>query len=78
MRPAAMRTGSRRQIWPTSAKIARLKKLETELEQILSECAGGRAGECNVLATLADHALCTTDHRHANQISNNPLDNGPV
>ncbi len=46
------------------AKIARLKKLEAELEHIVSECAGGRAGECNVLATLADHALCTTDHGH--------------
>ncbi|MET3612168.1 DNA-binding transcriptional MerR regulator [Rhizobium aquaticum] len=47
------------------AKIARLKKLEAELEHIVSECAGGRAGECNVLSTLADHALCMTDHGHA-------------
>ena len=56
------------------AKIARLKKLEAELEHIVSECAGGRAGECTVLATLADHALCMTDHGHAHKA----LDNGPV
>jgi DNA-binding transcriptional MerR regulator len=53
------------------AKIARLKKLEAELEHVVSECSGGRVAECNVLATLADHALCTTDHGHLN----NPLDN---
>jgi DNA-binding transcriptional MerR regulator len=56
------------------AKIARLRKLEAELEHIVSECAGGRAGECNVLATLADHALCLTNHGHAN----NALDNQSV
>lgn len=56
------------------AKIARLKKLEAELQHIVSECAGGRAGECNVLATLADHALCTTDHGRAK----NALDNAPI
>lgn len=56
------------------AKIARLKKLEAELEHIVSECAGGRAGECNVLATLADHSLCTTDHGHVHKA----LDNGSV
>ncbi|HWU61049.1 MAG TPA: helix-turn-helix domain-containing protein [Ensifer sp.] len=56
------------------AKIARLKKLEAELEHIVSECAGGRAGECNVLATLADHSLCTTNHGHAH----NPLDNASI
>jgi DNA-binding transcriptional MerR regulator len=59
-------------------KIARLKKLEAELEHIVSECDGGRAGECNVLATLADHALCMTDHGHTHAQQNNPLDNGPV
>lgn len=52
------------------AKIARLRKLESELAHIVAECSGGRAGECNVLATLADHTLCTTDHGRAD----NPLD----
>jgi len=46
------------------ARIARLRKLETELARIADGCAGdGATAQCYVLASLADHALCETDHR---------------
>jgi DNA-binding transcriptional MerR regulator len=43
-------------------KISRLKRLETELAHIVSQCGGGAVADCNVMATLADHGLCVTDH----------------
>lgn len=52
------------------AKIGRLQKLETELARIVDECDGGKAGNCNVLASLADHGLCVTEHAEMK----NPLD----
>lgn len=52
-------------------KIARLQRLERELEHTLAACRGGRAAECHVLATLADHSLCLDEHGH----EKNPLDN---
>jgi len=42
-------------------KIAKLKRLEKELERI-SSCKADKLGDCAVLETLADHGLCTTDH----------------
>lgn len=44
------------------AKIARLQSLERELQHIVAECDGGRVANCNVMATLADHALCIEEH----------------
>ncbi|KQZ63161.1 MerR family transcriptional regulator [Rhizobium sp. Root149] len=44
-------------------KIARLKKLESELERIVSHCSGGHTvEECYVIRSLSDHGLC--DHEH--------------
>lgn len=42
-------------------KIARLKRLETELARI-SVCDAGTVSDCAVLETLSDHAQCVTDH----------------
>lgn len=42
-------------------KIAKLKRLEKELERI-SNCKAGKLGDCAVLETLADHSLCSTEH----------------
>lgn len=43
-------------------KIARLKRLETELERIAGCCGGERVGDCYVIRALSDHDLCTTEH----------------
>tara|TARA_R110002110_G_scaffold20312_66_gene82645 strand:+ start:691 stop:1107 length:417 start_codon:yes stop_codon:yes gene_type:complete len=44
-------------------KIASLTRLEGELSRISAGCSGkGTAEKCYVLASLADHARCETDH----------------
>jgi len=44
-------------------KIRRLKRLESELARISKGCGGeGVSGDCYVLASLADHQLCETEH----------------
>ncbi|KJZ19620.1 MerR family transcriptional regulator [Loktanella sp. S4079] len=51
------------QLSDVQAKIARLKRLETELQRIATHCDGsGTAGDCYVLTSLADHSLCETAH----------------
>lgn len=45
-------------------RIARLQALETELTRLADGCTGkGEAGDCYVLASLADHGLCAKDHK---------------
>jgi DNA-binding transcriptional MerR regulator len=52
------------QLADVRARIARLRSLEQELDRIVSGCSGeGVAGNCYVLASLADHALCGGEHR---------------
>lgn len=52
------------QLADVRGRIARLQALETELTHITDGCTGtGEAGDCYVLASLADHRLCTDDHR---------------
>jgi DNA-binding transcriptional MerR regulator len=44
-------------------RIAKLKKLEQELERIISHCDGGHSiKECYVIRSLSDHALCEGEH----------------
>ncbi|WP_438750066.1 MerR family transcriptional regulator [Pararhizobium sp. O133] len=43
-------------------KIAKLRKLETELERITSHCHGTQVKDCYVIRALANHDLCETDH----------------
>jgi DNA-binding transcriptional MerR regulator len=43
------------------SKLARLKRLETDLER-LSACDAKTLTDCSVIETLADHALCETEH----------------
>lgn len=43
-------------------KIAQLKKLESELERIVSNCEAHTVEQCYVLRSLADHTLCDHDH----------------
>lgn len=39
-------------------RIAALRALEAELDQMVGACAHGRVAECRVIETLADHAHC--------------------
>lgn len=51
------------QLGEVRSKIKRLKALEKELTRITKGCDGsGEAGECYVLASLSDHALCAHEH----------------
>jgi DNA-binding transcriptional MerR regulator len=43
-------------------KIDRLKRLEGELERIVSHCSGHTVEDCYVIRALSDHGLC--DHEH--------------
>ena len=51
------------QLQAVKSKITRLKRLERELARIARGCGGeGVSGDCYVLASLADHELCETEH----------------
>jgi DNA-binding transcriptional MerR regulator len=44
-------------------KIAKLQRLEQELERIVSHCDGGHSiEECYVIRSLSDHGLCEHEH----------------
>jgi len=43
-------------------RIARLRRLEAELERMTVSHAHGTAGECYVLRSLADHEMCEGEH----------------
>lgn len=43
-------------------KIERLKRLEHELERIVSHCHGNTIEDCYVIRALSDHSLCEHEH----------------
>jgi DNA-binding transcriptional MerR regulator len=43
-------------------KIEKLKKLEHELERIVSHCGGHSVEDCYVIRALSDHGLCDAEH----------------
>lgn len=44
-------------------RIARLKRLETELERMVGACDGQhRVEDCRVIRSLSDHGLCRGEH----------------
>jgi DNA-binding transcriptional MerR regulator len=45
-------------------RIELLTELETELDRMIGECAGGRVCECRVLEVLGDHQQCLSGHGH--------------
>ena len=53
---------AREHLQAVRAKIARLKKLEHELERIVSHCDGHSIEDCYVIRALSDHGLCESDH----------------
>ncbi len=44
------------------AKIGQLKKLEKELNRIVSGCDGKTVEDCYVIQALANHELCAEEH----------------
>lgn len=44
------------------AKIEKLRKLEHELERIVTQCGAHTIGDCYVIRALSDHGLCETEH----------------
>ena len=52
-----------KQLIETQAKIASLKRLETELLRITKHCKGdGQISDCYVLSSLGDHGKCISNH----------------
>lgn len=45
-------------------RIASLQALRGELSRMIEECGHGRVCDCRIIEALADHGLCTGEHRH--------------
>jgi DNA-binding transcriptional MerR regulator len=43
-------------------RIEQLRALEGELSRMIVACEGGPAGECRIIESLSDHALCAHEH----------------
>ena len=46
-------------------KIKYLRRLEKELKRIVSHCQGETIGDCYVIQSLANHALCGDEHKES-------------
>lgn len=53
---AAAHAAATAQVAAIDAKLRQLGALRAELARVAAACEGGRAGECRILETLADHA----------------------
>ncbi|MCL6706415.1 helix-turn-helix domain-containing protein [Pseudomonas sp. R2.Fl] len=53
---------AREQLEEVRDKIARLRKLESELARIASHCGHHTVGDCYVIRALSDHGLCVAEH----------------
>jgi DNA-binding transcriptional MerR regulator len=47
---------ARRQLEQVERRLARLAMLESELERMLKQCAGGKVRDCRVIEALSDHS----------------------
>jgi DNA-binding transcriptional MerR regulator len=50
------------QLTAVGERIARLRRLERELERIATCCTGETVGDCYVIRALSDHDLCADEH----------------
>lgn len=50
------------QLQAVREKIAKLQRLETELERIATHCHGDQIKDCYVIRALANHELCDSEH----------------
>ena len=56
---------ARRQLEAVNRRISMLVSLRSELERMLGHRHGNRIRDCRVIATLADHGLCSHEHHAA-------------
>jgi DNA-binding transcriptional MerR regulator len=56
---------ARRQLADVRRRVAALQALESELERMVGQCAGGRIEHCRVIEVLSDHAQCLADRHPA-------------
>lgn len=49
---------ARRHLGAVRGRLERLRALETELERMVAQCAGGTVSDCRVIEVLHDHAHC--------------------
>ena len=59
---AAVDSIAKTQLLAVEGRIARLMALKSELERMITQCAGGCVADCRVIECLGNHAHCTTDH----------------
>ncbi|MEM1088044.1 MAG: helix-turn-helix domain-containing protein [Pseudomonadota bacterium] len=52
---------AKRQLADVRKRIGQLKSLEGELKHMISSCAGGIIGTCQVMVALGDHETCTNE-----------------
>ncbi len=53
---------AREQLAAVEIRLASLARLRDELNRMITQCGGGRVGNCRVLQTLGNHSLCLYDH----------------
>ena len=54
---------AQKQLTAVNQRIGRLQKLKSELERMITQCAGGKISVCRVIESLGDHSHCAADHR---------------
>ena len=52
---------ARRHLVDVEQKIAQLKSLQGELQNMVGQCAGGTVSSCRIIEVLSDHSLCVAD-----------------
>jgi len=52
---------AREQLADVRKRLNQLEALEGELKRMISSCAGGKVGSCQVMAALNDHGACLSE-----------------
>lgn len=58
---AAVDIIAREQLADVRKRLNQLEALEGELKRMISSCAGGKVGSCQVMAALNDHGACLSE-----------------
>lgn len=48
------------QLKEVDRRIASLQALKTELKRMITQCRGGKVGDCRIIRVLSDHSQCLT------------------
>ena len=52
---------AKRQLADVRKRLSQLNALEGELKRMISSCAGGKVGTCQVMVALSDHDICINE-----------------